>query len=72
MAGVNIRTVNPLRRALLGPGQLPVELRAALAAEKALVLEEGLTGSVTFRNYHATSPASQTDTTPETGQQHNQ
>jgi hypothetical protein len=45
--------VNPLRRALLGSGQLPVELRAALAAEKALVLEEGLTGSVTFRNYRA-------------------
>jgi hypothetical protein len=42
-----------LRRMLLGPGRLPDELRSALTAEDTLVLEEGLTGSVTYRNFRA-------------------
>ena len=36
---------------LYGPGLLPDDLRAALLAEQPLVLEEGLTGSVTDRHY---------------------
>jgi hypothetical protein len=52
IASVTIRAVNPLRRALRGPGRLPEDLRAALAAEEALVLEEGdpaLSGRVEVR-----------------------
>jgi hypothetical protein len=45
--------VKPLRRALLGSGRLPEDLRAALIAEGLVVLEEELTGSITYRNYRA-------------------
>lgn len=37
----------------LGPGRLPDDLRAGIAAEQPLALEEELTGSVTYRNYRA-------------------
>jgi hypothetical protein len=43
--------MNPLLRILLGSGQLPPELRAAVTAEETLFLEEGLTGSVTYRDF---------------------
>jgi hypothetical protein len=45
--------VNPLRRLLLGSGRLPDDLRTAIAAEGPLLTEEGLPGSVTYRNYRA-------------------
>ncbi|MEV0779469.1 hypothetical protein ACIBLA_20670 [Streptomyces sp. NPDC050433] len=45
--------MNPLLRVLLGSGKLPDELRAALVAEQPVLLEEGLTGSVTYRRYRA-------------------
>jgi hypothetical protein len=45
--------VNPLRRALLGSGRLPEELRATLNAEGLVLLDEELTGSITYRNYRA-------------------
>jgi hypothetical protein len=45
--------MDPLRRVLLGSGRLPAELRAVVAAEETLVLEEGLTGSVTYRHFKA-------------------
>jgi hypothetical protein len=48
-----VRIVGLLRRVLLGSGELPADLRAALAAEEHLVLEEGLPGSVTYRNFRA-------------------
>lgn len=38
---------------LLGQGRLPDELRAALMAEDLLLLDEELTGSITYRNYRA-------------------
>jgi hypothetical protein len=48
-----VRGVNPLLRFLLGSGRLPDQLRAQLAGEDVVVLEEGLTGSVTYRRYRA-------------------
>jgi hypothetical protein len=42
-----------LRRLLLGSGRFPEELGTALRAEGFEVLEEGLPGSVTFRDYRA-------------------
>jgi hypothetical protein len=45
--------VGLLRRVLVGSGQLPGDLRATVAAEEQLVLEEGLPGSVTYRNFRA-------------------
>ena len=45
--------MNPLRRLLLGSGRLPVQLRALLATEGVVLLEEGLSGSITYRDYHA-------------------
>jgi hypothetical protein len=45
--------VGLFRRVLVGSGQLPADLRAAVAAEERLVLEEGLAGSVTYRNFRA-------------------
>ena len=42
-----------LRRALLGSGALPADVRVAITAEEALVVEEGLTGSVTRRRVRA-------------------
>jgi hypothetical protein len=45
--------VNPLRRVLLGSGRLSADLRASLAAEGIVLLEEGLSGSVTYRNYRS-------------------
>jgi hypothetical protein len=48
-----LTNVNAVLRLLLGPGRLPEPLRAQLAADDVLVLEEGLLGSVTYRNYRA-------------------
>jgi hypothetical protein len=45
--------MNALRRLLLGTGKLPEPLRTQLSADDVLVLEEGLAGSVTYRNYRA-------------------
>jgi hypothetical protein len=45
--------VNPLRRMLLGSGRLPAELGSDLAMESLLLLDEGLSGSITFRHYRA-------------------
>jgi hypothetical protein len=45
--------VNPLRRLLPGSGKVPVQLRAELAAEGLVLLEEGLRGSITYRDYRA-------------------
>jgi hypothetical protein len=45
--------VNSLRRVLPGSGRLAEELRAALTAEGLVLLEENLTGSITYRNYRA-------------------
>jgi hypothetical protein len=42
-----------LRNMMLGSGRLPDELRVASAAEGLLFLEEGLSGSITYRNYRA-------------------
>ena len=42
-----------LRRVLLGPGKLSEDLRGELNAEGLVLLEEGLTGSITYRNYRA-------------------
>jgi hypothetical protein len=43
--------VNPLNRLLLGRGQIDERLRAELTAADLILLEEGLTGSITYRNY---------------------
>jgi hypothetical protein len=45
--------VNPLRRLLIGSGRLPVQVRALLATEGVVLLDEGLSGSITYRHYHA-------------------
>ena len=45
--------MNVLRRLLLGSGRFPDELGTALRAEGVELLEEGLSGSVTFRDYKA-------------------
>jgi len=45
--------VNPWRRALPGSGRLPDDLRATLTAEGLVLLDEELTGSITYRNYRA-------------------
>ncbi|WP_035928362.1 hypothetical protein [Pseudofrankia saprophytica] len=45
--------MNPVRRMLLGAGQLPADLRASLESEDLVLVEEGLTGSITYRNYRA-------------------
>ncbi|ONH27170.1 hypothetical protein [Pseudofrankia asymbiotica] len=45
--------MNPVGRMLFGAGELPADLRAALEAEGLALLEEGLTGSITYRNYRA-------------------
>jgi hypothetical protein len=45
--------VNPLRRVFLGSGRLPDDLRASLFAEGVVLLEEGLSGSVTYLDYRA-------------------
>ncbi len=45
--------MNPLRRRLVGAGRLSDDLRAALTSEGLLFLEEGLAGSITYRNYRA-------------------
>jgi hypothetical protein len=45
--------MNPLRRLFVGAGRFPDGLRAELAAEGPVVLEEGLSGSVTYRDYRA-------------------
>jgi hypothetical protein len=45
--------MNPLLRLLVGAGRLPDRLRAELAAERPILLEEGLVGSVTYRRFRA-------------------
>jgi hypothetical protein len=40
-----------LRRALLGDGRLPDDLRAQLSAEHLVLIEEGLSGSITYRGF---------------------
>lgn len=45
--------MSALRRLLLGSGRLPEQLRVQLLADDVLVLEQGLFGSVTYRNYRA-------------------
>jgi hypothetical protein len=45
--------MNPLRRLLFGTGRFPDGLRAELAAEGIVLLEEGLRGSITLRHYRA-------------------
>jgi hypothetical protein len=45
--------VNPLRRVFLGSGRLPDDLRTSLAAEGVVLLEEGLSGSITYKNYRS-------------------
>ncbi len=42
-----------LRRLLLGPGRFPDDLRGVLLAENLLLLDEGLHGSITYRDYRA-------------------
>jgi hypothetical protein len=51
--GHTIPAVNPLRRVFLGMGRLPEDLRASLAAEGLVLLEEGLPGTITYINYRA-------------------
>jgi hypothetical protein len=51
--GVTVRYVGPLRRLLVGSGRLPPDLRAAIATEQLVVLEEELPGSVIYRRYRA-------------------
>ena len=60
-------SVNPLRRVFTGSGRLPDDLRAALAAEGVVFLEEGLPGSVTYRNYRAPGQYSSWRKVPFTG-----
>jgi hypothetical protein len=43
--------VSPLRRLVVGSGRLPADVRAAIAAELLMLLEEELPGTVTYRNY---------------------
>jgi hypothetical protein len=50
--------VNPLRRLMLGSGRLPVQVRALLATEGVVLLDERLSGSITYRNYHAPGTSS--------------
>lgn len=45
--------MNPFKRLLFGSGRLPRMVRAQVAGEDVLLLEEGLTGTLTFRNYKA-------------------
>lgn len=45
--------MNFLRRILLGPGRLSDPLRRELEAEGLRFLDEGLVGSITYRNYRA-------------------
>ncbi|WP_197946249.1 hypothetical protein [Phytohabitans suffuscus] len=42
-----------LLRFVLGPGRLPEWIRASLAAKDTLLVEEGLTGTVTYRGFRA-------------------
>ncbi len=42
-----------LAKLLLGNGQLKPELRAALRSEGLVILEEGLSGSIRYRNFKA-------------------
>ena len=48
-----IQVVNPLRRLLFGSGRLSDDLRTTLTAEGIVFLDEGLPGSVTYRNFRA-------------------
>ena len=43
--------MNPLRQLFVGTGQQPASRRPELMAEGVLFLEEGLRGSITYRNY---------------------
>jgi hypothetical protein len=42
-----------VRRLLLGSGRMPDDLRATLDGEDVLLLEEGLYGSITYRNFRS-------------------
>ena len=48
-----VTVVNLLRRLLLGAGQMPDTLKAALVADGLVLLEQALAGSVTYRHYRA-------------------
>lgn len=45
--------MNPFKRLLFGSGRLPRMVRDQIAGEDVLLLSEGLTGTLTFRNYKA-------------------
>ncbi|MBO0867514.1 MAG: hypothetical protein J2P15_03025 [Micromonosporaceae bacterium] len=45
--------MNVLARLVLGSGRLPEQLRARLRSESLILLEEGLIGSITWRDYRA-------------------
>ncbi|GAA5187544.1 hypothetical protein GCM10023322_36150 [Rugosimonospora acidiphila] len=45
--------MNLVKRLLFGTGQLPIDLRAALAADQPAIIAEGLSGTVTLRHYRA-------------------
>jgi hypothetical protein len=51
--GIKVSGMGLLRRVFLGSGELPGDLRSAVAEEQPLVLEEGLAGSVTYRRFRA-------------------
>jgi hypothetical protein len=59
--------VNPLRRVFLGSGRLPDDLRGSLTAEGIVLLDEGLSGSVTYINYRAPGRSSSWRKAPFTG-----
>jgi hypothetical protein len=50
-SGTTVVSVSPLRQLLVGSGRLPPDLRADIATELLVLLEEELPGSVTYRNY---------------------
>ncbi|HSS34129.1 MAG TPA: hypothetical protein VLL27_12695 [Solirubrobacterales bacterium] len=45
--------MNPFKRLLFGSGRLPKMVRDQVAGDDVLLLEEGLTGTLTFHNYKA-------------------
>lgn len=45
--------MNPFKRLLFGSGRLPRMVRGQVAGEDVWLLAEGLTGTLTFRNYKA-------------------
>lgn len=59
--------MNGLTRLLFGPGRFGEPLRAQLTAQDPLVLDEGLAGSITYRDYHAPGEYSSWSREPVTG-----